>query len=105
MRKLHLHLLVVFFCYCCAQKKHATTLAYGSSSSSSSSSSPEYYCAGICETALTDSPCGKGASSSARTNQCVGSTGITRSEIGASALTSDPVGYLGCTETACDALC
>ena len=90
-RKLHHLLLVVFFFFCCAY-------------ASSSSSSPEYYCAGICETALTDSPCGA-SSSSARTNQSVGSTGITRSEIGASALTSDPVGYLGCTETACDALC
>jgi hypothetical protein len=97
-------LLVVVFFFFCAQK-HTTTLAYSSSSSpSSSSSSPEYYCAGICETSLTDSPCGA-ASSSARTTQCVGATGITRGEIGASALTSDPVGYLGCTETACASLC
>ena len=105
---MHKLLLLVFFFFFCAQK-HTTTLAYSSSpsssddSSSSSSSSPEYYCAGICETSLTDSPCG--ASSSARTAQCASATGITRSEIGASALTSDPVGYLGCTETACASLC
>ena len=104
---MHKLLLLVFFFFFCAQK-HTTTLAYSSSPSSSddsSSSSPEYYCAGICETSLTDSPCGASSSSSARTAQCASATGITRSEIGASALTSDPVGYLGCTETACDALC
>lgn len=104
---MHKLLLLVFFFFFCAQK-HTTTLAYSSSASSSddsSSSSPEYYCAGICETSLTDSPCGASASSSARTAQCASATGITRSEIGASALTSDPVGYLGCTETACASLC
>ena len=104
---MHKLLLLVFFFFFCAQK-HTTTLAYASSPSSSddsSSSSPEYYCAGIFETSLTDSPCGASASSSARTAQCASATGITRSEIGASALTSDPVGYLGCTETACASLC